>query len=383
MNNSNPLDPAALLARGEHRLTLQATLQPVAGVDRFQPAGFPEIGHVIYDSPKLASDGRPEKVCIVDSAASMANHLETVCMGGLFGAGLAPELVGLPYVECVTDNGQTPGSRKLVVTTFSEGHRIASSLFTDPKSRLIESGNPGDKNLGTELMGEFGLEDLGKRSHPLPEDWWRVFRTIFKYDPNSLVHGILFPAMGIKIPRVLTAHLEAFGAARVASAGVKFDKLLMTTSGQPIFAVDEETAREIRATFIIDLALLRSFGPGENGLSDAQKKLLLALALWKIGRLLRKPFRYRSGCDLEVQTVKRTDAGAAVDLKIDDFNIDIAAAITAAFASDERKSGERVTQVYWPADEIFKKAKEKTATSEESEAGAEEPHEESSETADE
>ena len=84
-----------------------------------------------------------------------------------------------------------------------------------------------------------------------------------------------------------------------------------------------------------------------------------------------------------MQTIKRTDAGAAVDLKIDDFNIDIAAAITAAFAGDERKSGERVTQVYWPADEIFKKAKEKTATSEESEAGAEEPDEESSETADE
>ncbi len=109
--------------------------------------------------------------------------------------------------------------------------------------------------------------------------------------------------MGIKIPRVLTAHLEAFGVARVASAGVKFDKLLMTTSGQPIFAVDEETAREIRATFIIDLGLLRSFGGGETGLSDAQKELLLALALWKIGRLLRKPFRYRSRCDLEVQTM--------------------------------------------------------------------------------
>ena len=213
MNNSKPLDPATLLAGSEHRLTLRATLEPVAGIERFQPAGFPEIGHVIYDSPKLAGDGRPDKVCIVDSAASMANHLETVCMEGPFGPGLTSELQGLPYVECVTDNGQMPGSRKLVVTTFSEGHRLASSLFTDPKSRLIENGRPGDKNLGAQLMIEFGLEDLGKRSHPLPEDWWRVFKTIFRYDPNSLVHGILFPAMGIKIPRVLTVHLEAFGAA--------------------------------------------------------------------------------------------------------------------------------------------------------------------------
>ena len=148
-----------------------------------------------------------------------------------------------------------------MVTTFSEGHRLASSLFTDEKnSRLLKGGKRSNENLGTNLLNEFGLVDLGKRSHPLPQDWWNVFKTIFKYDPNSLVHGIFFPAMGIRIPRLLTAHLEAFGAARVASAGVKFDKLLMTTSGQPIFAVDEETAREIRATFVIDLALLRSFG---------------------------------------------------------------------------------------------------------------------------
>jgi CRISPR-associated protein Csb1 len=173
MNNSNWLDPATLLASKEHRLTLQATLQPVAGVDRFQPAGFPEIGHVIYDSPKLAGDGRPDKVCIVDSAASMANHLETVCLDGPFGSALAAELAGLPYVECVTDNG-TAGDRRLVVTTFSEGHRLASSLFTD--GRLIENGDPGHENLKTKLLSEFGLVDLGKRSHPLPQDWWNVFK---------------------------------------------------------------------------------------------------------------------------------------------------------------------------------------------------------------
>ena len=282
MSNSNLLNPATLLSSSDQRLTLQATLQPVGNIERFQPAGFPEIGHVIYDAPRAVMETKKEedgteteihakdengdpkwttdKVCIVDSAASMANHLETVCLAGPFGAGLADELKGLPYVECVTD-GDKPGAHRLVVTTFSEGHRLASSLFTDEKnSRLLKGGKRSNENLGTNLLNEFGLVDLGKRSHPLPQDWWNVFKTIFKYDPNSLVHGIFFPAMGIRIPRLLTAHLEAFGAARVASAGVKFDKLLMTTSGQPIFAVDEETAHEIRATFVIDLALLRSFG---------------------------------------------------------------------------------------------------------------------------
>ncbi len=411
MNKSNLLDPATLLGSGEHRLTLQATLQPVAGLDRFQPAGFPEIGHVIYDSPRR--DGRPDKICIVDSAASMANHLEAVCLAGPFGATVAPELAGLPYVECVTDEYQLDatgfasvtksGPHTTVMNTFTEGHRLASSYFClgkektkgvekgegeaaadstkkkrKTKALLVVDGKTSDRGFYEALRDEFNVVNLGTNSHPLPQDWWRVFKVIFKYDPNSLVHGILFPALGIKIPRVLTGHLEAFGAARVGSAGVKFDKLLMTTSGQPIFAVDEETAREIRATFIIDLALLRSFGRTEKkdgnvnvqGLSEAQKRLLLALALWKIGRLLAKPFRYRSRCDLEIASLRRTDAAAAGDLKIEDLEVDIADAIrSAGFPKNP------VTQVYWPAGEIFKKAKEKADTSDENQPAGEEDEE--------
>ncbi|MGH7117371.1 MAG: hypothetical protein ACREE9_23115 [Stellaceae bacterium] len=103
------------------------------------------------------------------------------------------------------------------------------------------------------------------------------------------MHGVLFPQYQIKIARFLTAHLEAFGAARVDRSGVKFDRQGKTTSGQPIFAVDDATAGEIRATFILDVALLRSFGrtdkKGESdsakvrGLSERQKEFIVALAL--------------------------------------------------------------------------------------------------------
>ena len=67
-------------AHGPMCLIIQAEMGVAAGLDRFQPAGFPEVGHVIYDAPR--SDGRSEKVCIVDSPASMANHLEQVCLAG-------------------------------------------------------------------------------------------------------------------------------------------------------------------------------------------------------------------------------------------------------------------------------------------------------------
>ena len=116
--------------------------------------------------------------------------------------------------------------------------------------------------------------------------WWGIFKTIFEIDPNSLVHGVLFPQWQIKIPRALTAHLEAFGASRVDRSGVKFDRLGKTASGQPIFAVDDPTAESIRATFVLDISLIRSFGRKKRdtqlGLSEKQQQFLVALALWKI-----------------------------------------------------------------------------------------------------
>ena len=122
----------------------------------------------------------------------------------------------------------------------------------------------------------------------------------------AVVHGLLLAKEQIKISRFLTAHLEAFGVSRVGRSGVKFDRLGKTLSGQPIFAVDEETAQEIRATFILDLALLRSYGRRNKGLNDAQKQLLLGLALWKIKRLLAQPFRYRSQCYLRCVEIEIT-----------------------------------------------------------------------------
>ncbi len=151
--------------------------------------------------------------------------------------------------------------------------------------------------------------------------------------------------MGIKLPRMLTAHLEAIDASRIRSSGVKFDRLGKTSSGQPIFSVDEETASEIIATFVVDLALLRSFGRGGRGLSDEQKEFLLALALWKIERLLRGPFRYRTNCDLELHELRMRGREKPVDPPA----IDIAAAIKRAGID-----GPPVTKVYWPADELFR-----------------------------
>jgi len=358
------LTPSGVLEKREP-LVLFAFFQPVAGLDRFQPAGFPEVGHVIYKAPR--SNGAVENVCIVDSAASMANHLEALCMRGAHDYELVDDLQGMPYLRCVTgkleDGKLPPEKREVVVTSLTEGHRIASTYFfgNRPKKtlkwdgkgaqRLKDDGTLCDKSFGDELAepDNFGIKlDGEKKAHPPADKWWNVFKTIFRYDPNSLVHGVLFPQWQIKIPRVLTAHLEAFGASRVDRSGVKFDRLRKTTSGQPIFAVDDATAREIRATFILDTALVRSFGRknGDNtlGLGDEQKKFLVALALWKIEQLCKTPYRFRSGCHLKCAKLS-DDKGQEVTI-----DVDIKSAVNQAGFQQPS-----VTDIYWPWDELKRK----------------------------
>jgi CRISPR-associated protein Csb1 len=344
------LTPADVL-KGESPLVLTATLEPIAG-DRFQPAGFPEIGHVIYKAPR--QDGSTENVCIVDSAASMANHLETVCQRGAHDLDLVDELSGMPYIRCVTGelvDGKLPNDkRETIVTSLTEGHRIASNYFLDGAA-LKSDGAKNDGKFEGELITNFGIVLPGSsKAHPPPEKWWDVFKGIFEIDPNSLVHGVLFPRWQIKIPRGLTAHLEAFGAGRVDRSGVKFDRLGKTTSGQPIFAVDDATAESIRATFVIDVSLIRSFGRTKKvegkdtqlGLSDKQQEFLVALALWKIQRLLASPFRFRSGCHLRCTTLESYDHEVELD-------VDIGRAITAAGFGQQP-----ITDVFWPREELYR-----------------------------
>lgn len=352
-----------------YRLMLRATLVPVSG-DRFQPAGFPEIGHVIYRAPR--ENNQTESVCIMDSPASMANHLEALCHENPLTSDLHEDLEGLPYVQLYTDNGTNEVPSRLVTTSLLEGHRLASNYFIGNKKykpKLITKEAATEEALIDRLLSEFAMPALGNRTHPMPNDYWNVFKTIYRYDPNSLVHGILFPSLGIKISRVLTVHHEAIGASRVPYSGVKFDKIGKTTSGQPIFAVDEETASEIRATFTIDLSLIRSFGRTikENGkdkvlgLSEGQKRFLLAFSLWKIWRLLSAPFRFRSNCDLRLRkfALLNTDGTELEPLEISDLGVNIENEINSAEFSG---SGEPVTKVYWPSSDLFKPGADENGT---------------------
>ena len=217
---------------------------------------------------------------LVESAQSMANRLETVCWDTVSNDWAGP-LNGLPLV-------QVNRAGKPLTNSVLEAHRLNSPYILEGKDQTFF------KVLQTELnVAEKGLVDLRKLS-----------ATLFKYDTNALLHGIFLAKKEIaggrmRLPRALTAFIEAEGVNVAASGGVKNDGV--NPSGDTAKGFGnvpfhrEEFTGTITAFFNLDLALIRGFGLGED--ADA---LLIAVALWKVQRFLTDGLRLRTACDLEV-----------------------------------------------------------------------------------
>jgi CRISPR-associated protein Csb1 len=132
----------------------------------------------------------------------------------------------------------------------------------------------------------------------------RLAKVVFKYDPNSLIHGVFLEKIAgrLRLVRLLSAFIEAQGAKPVASGGVKFDRVnpkgdTAVGYGNVPFARTEFVAEAITAYFHVDLAQMAAYG-----LSDEARALLAALALWKIQAFLdSKELRLRTACILETR----------------------------------------------------------------------------------
>lgn len=299
-----PADISALA--NAPRLLIEVPLRPLAG-SRFQPTGFPDLGPALFDSPPASDVERgshPNGVptLLVESAQSMANRLEAACWSEA-DEDLAPELKGLPYVR-VSLVGLSEGTDS--TSSILEFHRLNSPYIT---SATTAEGVPfvdalkSELKLGTTRSGEDGKEAEVAGVVNLR----RLAQVAFKYDPNSLVHGLFLEKIAgrLRHPRSLSAFIEARGVERADSGGVKFDRALPKPSvvagldakggyGNVPFSRSEFTAREITAYFSLDLAQIRGYGLGEDASS-----LLAAFSLWKVRRLLETGLRLRTACDLE------------------------------------------------------------------------------------
>jgi len=269
--------------KNEARLLLEAKLKSIVGT-RFQPTGFPDLGPAQYKLPN-GSD-----MLLVESAQSMANRLEEVCWDKRINDWVNP-LKGLPYVVVTDKTGNA------FTNSVLEAHRLNSPYIL--KGKHVESGKTFCKVLAEEL------EILDDR----PVDLKLLTKALLKYDLNSLLHGIFLAQKEIaggqmRLPRALTAFIEAKNVTVVASGGVKLDRVKASKGEAGQTAKEgfgnvpfhrDEFCGDITAYFNLDLALIRGFGFGEP-----VEQLLIALAIFKIHRFFRDGLRLRTACDLEL-----------------------------------------------------------------------------------
>lgn len=270
-SGNNSMDYAGLA--NEARLLMEAKLKPVQG-HRFQPTGFADLGPARYTLP----DGT--EMLLVESAQSVANRMELACWDEA-ASELIQELRGLPYIRVKA------GTNGELTNSVLEAHRINSPYILEGE----------DKRVFERLKQEAAGLEKG------PVDIRALANLVLKYDANAVIHGVFLAKKELaggrlRLPRLLSGFIEAFDVRPAESGGVKNDRVDPSgdTSlgfGNVPFHRTEFVAKEIRAFFNLDLALLRGYG-----LAPEATQLLIALSLFKVRRFLSTGLRLRTACDL-------------------------------------------------------------------------------------
>ena len=292
-----PLDLSSI--EDEPRLLVEAALEPVQG-GRFQPTGFPNLGHAVYESP----DGQGQLV-LVESAQSMANRLEAVCWDEV-ADDWTPSLKGLPVVKVIDEGG------KPLTNSLLEAHRLNSPYILEGK----------DKSVVEMLKNRLAAMEVGR------VDLRELAKVLLEFDTNALLHGVFLAKKELaggrlRLPRSLSAFIEAENARRATSGGVKNDGVNPSGDtakgfGNVPFARDEWVAANITAYFNLDLRQIRAFGLGAD-----VERLLILLALFKIRKFLVEGLRLRTACDLDVESIRVTRPGGFELPGLDDLGAEL------------------------------------------------------------
>ena len=282
------------------RLLMKAELKPVQG-DRFQPTGFPDLGAAEYTSP----DG--VQMMLVESAQSMANRFESVCWDKREQKLVQP-LKGTPYINVDLDGlysrlkeEQAKKDGKSYIHVDLDGERSFTNSILEAHriNSMYITGKKRQKDFNKVLRKEIGY-DITK-----PVSFKAFYKTLLKYDPNCLVHGVFLEEIGgrLRVPRTLSAFIEASGVRPVQSGGVKFSHVAPAVKGgegNVPYSRTEFTAESITAYFNLDLASIRGYGLGAEA-----ERYLVAMSLYKVRRFLREGLRLRTACDLRLLDVLR------------------------------------------------------------------------------
>ena len=222
----------------------------------------------------------------------MANRLEEICWNKAEDKIISP-LKGLSHV--VVDLGK--GAK---TSSIQEAHRFNSPYIIN------------NEKLKKSIVDEVGSKDTG------PLDIRKLAQSVFKLDANSILHGIFLEKVAgrLRLQRLLSGFIEAESIETVSSGGVKLDRVNPSVEGgakegfgNVPFARTEYAAKRIVAYFNLDLATLRGYGLG-----DSAEKLIVALSLYKMLRLLNEGMRLRTACDFDMKSLTVTRPAVGVDL---------------------------------------------------------------------
>ncbi|NBB81231.1 MAG: type I-U CRISPR-associated protein Cas7 [Verrucomicrobia bacterium] len=320
------------------RLLIEAELKPLQG-HRFQPTGFADLGPARYKAP----DG--SDMLLVESAQSVANRLEFAIWDDA-SDDLIEAAEGLPYIRVNNADGS------MLTNSILEAHRINSPYILEGKDKSVFNYLKEDA-AGLEL-GPVKLKNLAE--------------IVMKYDANAMLHGVFLAKSDLaggrlRLMRALSGFIEATGASVAESGGVKNDRVDPSGDtkqgfGNVPFHRTEFTARQIKAYFNLDLALLQGYG-----LPEAAGKLLVALALLKVRRFLSQGLRLRTACDFDLVGDLKVTRPSSFDVPEETellsevkTQIDACGRIEGLFAEP------RITVVNWES--AKKKAKKQTEVAE-------------------
>jgi CRISPR-associated protein Csb1 len=256
----------------------------------FVPAGYVDVGHSVIRDPATG-----QTLVMVDSAQSIANHLEATILKG--DGAVIDGLEAMPYVRLsITD----PTGRTRITSSLELPHRLASGWIC--KSKVLK---PFQEALAEDIL------DNG------------LAAATFRRCPNSLLHGVFYSQLAgldpniAKSPRLLTAEVTASNSQTINDGGVAKDPLFPSGDGFDVEGLvgAKAKAAEVGAGYIpfrhqafraetIQLSIYLAEGRiNRLQIPESARHVLRLLAFFKLSTLLAAPLDLRSHCVLQATQI--------------------------------------------------------------------------------
>ena len=290
------------LLTAPRRWYLAAQLKVAEGFDeRFQPTGFPNLGPALY---KAMNNGGATDYLLVESAQSLANWMEAICLDPQNPCRYNADCAGIPYALVREKVNQKD---KDLTSSLTEPHRLASDMVLDAKNN-------------SQTFSKL-LTDLLQVDKQRPVYLPRIAKRLFYIDPACLLHGVFLKLDGrIRFPRLLSATITAKQPEPVNAGGVMRGYVTAAGSEASIpYSTQHFASSDIQLQLTFHTDTLKSWG-----LDNEEQQFLASFALYKLNKLLNSFPRLRTACVLDPDSVPGVNA-------------DLSTAIEAAFTEDRRK----------------------------------------------